>query len=95
MRLDTVLVSESPIDIKNFRDDQDVPFFPGNELWVIARDASKFAFFGGMKSKEYTEDKNWYWGYLARRDVGGVVHRPNRLRRIIDDQIPAYQVVEQ
>lgn len=83
------------IALKNFRDDTDTPFFPGNELWVIARDASKFAFWGGMLSKEYTEDDNWYWHYLARRDFGGVVHRANRLRRIVDTTIQPYVIVQE
>lgn len=77
------------VTLKNYRDDVDMPFYPANELWVIGRDASKFAFFGGLLSKEYSEEDNWYWHYLARRDFGGVVYRPNRLRRIIDTSIPA------
>jgi hypothetical protein len=77
------------VTLKNYRDDTDTPFFPANELWVIGRDASKFAFFGGLLSREYSEEDNWYWHYLARRDFGGVVYRPNRLRRIIDSSISA------
>lgn len=77
------------ITLKNYRDDKDVPFFPANELWVIGRDASKFAFWGGLLSKEYTEEDNWYWHYLARRDFGGMVYRANRLRRIVDSNISA------
>lgn len=83
------------ISLRNFRDDEDIPFFPANELYVVASDASKFAFWGGLMSKEFTEDDNWYWHYLARRDFGGVVHRPNRLRRIVDTSIAPYTVVEQ
>jgi hypothetical protein len=83
------------ISLKNYRDDSDVPFFPGNELFVIGRDASKFAFWGGMLSKEFTENDAWYWHYLARRDFGGVVHRPSRMRRIVDNSIPPYTIVEQ
>jgi hypothetical protein len=75
------------ITLKNHKDDQEVPFFPANELYVAARDASKFAFWGGLMSKEYTENDNWYWHYLARRDFGGVVHRPERIRRIVDTSI--------
>jgi hypothetical protein len=77
------------VTLKNYRDDADNPFFPANEMWVIGRDASKFAFFGGLLSKEYSEEDNWYWHYLARRDFGGVVYRNNRLRRIVDTTIPA------
>lgn len=77
------------VTLKNYKDDEDVAFFPANELYVVARDASKFAFWGGLLSKEYVEDDNWYWHYLARRDFGGVVHRPERLRRIVDTSLSA------
>jgi hypothetical protein len=77
------------ITLKNYRDDTDTPFFPANELYVVGRDASKFAFFGGLLSKEYTEEDNWYWHYLARRDFGGLVYRNNRIRRIVDTSIPS------
>jgi hypothetical protein len=78
------------VTLTNYLDDQEIPFFPANEMFILARDASKFAFWGGLLSKEYTEQDNWYWHYLARRDFGGVVHRPNRIRRIVDNAIPAY-----
>ncbi len=75
------------VTLRNYKDDQSVPFFPANELYVVARDASKFAFFGGLLSKEFTELDNWYWHYLARRDCGAIVHRPERLRRVVDTSI--------
>lgn len=78
------------ITLNNYTDDERVPFFPANEMWVVARDASKFAFWGGLLSKEYVEEDNWYWHYLARRDFGGVVHRPERLYRIVDTNIAPY-----
>jgi hypothetical protein len=77
------------VTLRNFKDDEDVAFFPANELYVVARDASKFAFWGGLLSKEFVEQDNWYWHYLARRDFGGVVHRPERIRRIVDTSITA------
>lgn len=77
------------ITLKNFKDDEDSSFFPANEMYVVSRDASKFAFWGGLMSKEYVEDDNWYWHYLARRDFGGVVHRPERIRRIVDTSLSA------
>jgi hypothetical protein len=72
--------------LKNYRDDEDQSFFPGNELYVVGRDASKFGFWGGPLSKEW-EDHNWYWHYLARQDFGGGVFRPERLRRIVDTNL--------
>lgn len=77
------------ITLKNYLNDMGTAFFPANELYVIGRDAAKFAFWGGLLSKEYTEDDNWYWHYLARRDFGGVVHRADRIRRILDTSIAA------
>ena len=79
----------SIISLVNYLDENDDPFVPGNELFVIANDASKFAFWGGMKSKEYMEDDNWYWHYIGKKDFGGVVHRPDRVRRIVDTSLPA------
>lgn len=77
------------VTLVNYLDENEEAFFPANELYVIARDASKFAFWGGLQAKEFEEQDNWYWHYLARKDFGGVVHRPDRIRRIIDDSISA------
>lgn len=73
------------ISLVNYLDEHDTSFFPANELYVIAKDASRFAFWGGLQAKEFEEDDNWYWHYLARKDFGGVIHRPERIRRIVDD----------
>jgi hypothetical protein len=76
------------VNLSNFKDDEGVSFFPANELYVVGRDASKFVFWGGPKEKEW-EDTDWYWHYQARMQVGGVVHRPERIRRVVDtSQLP-------
>lgn len=75
------------VSLKNFKDDEDVSFFPANEMFVVARDASKFAFWGDLLSKEWSEQDNWYWHYMARRDFGGVITRPERIRRIVDTSL--------
>lgn len=72
------------VTLKNYRNDNDSTFWPANEMYVLGADSSKFVFWGGLMSKEYLEDDNWYWHYLARRDFGGVVHRTVRIRRIVD-----------
>jgi len=72
------------ITLKNFKDEDDVPFIPANELWVMTKDFGKFGFYGGLQSKEFNELDNWYWHYLARRDSGVLVHHPERARRLLD-----------
>ncbi len=71
----------------HFRDQNGVSYIPANELFVISQDAGRFAFYGGLKSKEYVEQDNWYWHYIGRQDFGGIVHRPERIRRMVDTSI--------
>ncbi len=75
------------VTLINYLDANDYPFFPANELYVISKDASKCAFWGGLQSKEFEEPDNWYWHFLARKEFGAIVHRPERLRRIVDTNI--------
>lgn len=77
------------VSLKNYKDEDGTAYLPANEMWIMARDTGKFAFFGGLKSKEFMELDNWYWHYLARRDTGVLVHHPERARRILDSSIPA------
>lgn len=72
------------VSLTNYKDEDNVPYIPANEVWVMGRDTGKFAFYGGLKSKEFSEQDNWYWHYLARRDSGVMVHHPERARRLID-----------
>lgn len=62
-------------------------FFPSNELYVVGKDCGKFAFFGDMLDKQYTELDNWYWHYIGRRDIGSLVHHKERARRIVDSTV--------
>lgn len=75
------------ITLRNYKDEEDLPFLPANELWVLSKDSGKFAFYGGLLSKEFSEQDNWYWHYLARRDSGVLVHHPERVRRLVDTSI--------
>jgi hypothetical protein len=77
------------VSLKNYKDEDGTAYLPANEMWIMSRDTGKFAFYGGLKSKEFMELDNWYWHYLARRDTGVLVHHPERARRLIDSNIPA------
>ena len=75
------------VQVRNWKDENGDSFIPANELYVTAFDAGLFATYGGLKSKEYVELDNWYWHYLGRQDFGGVLHRPERVRRFVDTSI--------
>lgn len=77
----------SVVQMKNYKDQNGVSFAPANEMFVIAQDSSKMALYGGLKSKDWVENGNWYWHYIGRQDFGGVVHRPERIRRFVDTAI--------
>lgn len=77
----------SVVQVKNWKDEDGGSHIPANEMWVMSDDFGKFAFYGGLLSKEYVELDNWYWHYLGRQDFGGIVHRPERARRVIDTSI--------
>ena len=77
----------SIIQARNWKDEDGASHLPANEMWVMSRDFGRFAFYGDIKSKEYVEQDNWYWHYIGRIDFGGVVHRPERARRIADTSI--------
>jgi hypothetical protein len=72
------------IRLRNFKDELGRSFFPRNELYVAGRDASKFGFWGGLRTKEWIEQGGWYWHLMGRRLAGGALYRPERVRRFVD-----------
>lgn len=73
----------SIIQARNWKDEDGGSFLPANELWVVGDNAGRFAFYGGLLSKDW-EDTEWYWHYIGRQDFGGIVHHPERVRRVVD-----------
>ena len=65
------------------KDYNDVPFFPADEVWVIARDASKTGFWGGLRTQEWIMPGDEYWNLKGRRQAGFAVHHPERARRFV------------
>jgi hypothetical protein len=70
--------------IRNYVDEEGDAFLPGNELWVLGGTAGRFVTYGGLVIKSWDENTVDYRHYRARRDVGGLIHRPEQLRRIVD-----------
>lgn len=77
----------SVVQVRNYKDEDGTSFIPANELYVVGDDAGLFAMYGGLKSKEYVEDDNWYWHYIGRQDFGGAMTHPERVRRFVDTAI--------
>lgn len=75
------------ISLVNYLDEDDLSYFPANELFVVAPDASKTAFFGGLRGASWVEDDNDFFHFRTRREAGFVVHNPNRVARIVDTSV--------
>lgn len=71
------------VTLNNYVDADGNSTFPGNELFVLDRSAGKTAFFGGPQFKEFIEDDNWNWHYIARWDVASTLIYKDRVRRIV------------
>jgi len=75
------------VSLKNYTDENNVPFVPANELYIVARDAGKTWFLGGMKSNEWMDPAVDYWHFKARKEVASALIRPERAARIIDTSV--------
>lgn len=75
------------IQVRNWKDELGASFIPANELYVVGSDAGRFVTYGGLITKEYVELDNWYWHYLGRQDYGGIINKPERVRRFVDTGI--------
>jgi hypothetical protein len=68
-------------------DEDMVEYLPANEMWVIGGLAGKFALYGGTQVKSWDENTVDYRHYRARKDIGGLVHHPEQLMRIVDSSV--------
>jgi hypothetical protein len=75
------------VSLKNYLDEDDLPFLPANEMFILSGSVGTFAYYGGMLNKQGPEAYNWYYHFLGRRDMGGLIHHPERARRIIDTEL--------
>lgn len=73
--------------ITHYQDEEGVDFQPANEVWVMGGDAGTFINFGGTIVKQWTENTVDYVHYRSRKDVGGLIHRPETIRRIVDASV--------
>lgn len=75
------------VRLQNYTDENDLPYIPENELWVFGGTVGKFAKFGGVQTKAWIEDAHDYHHLRAKTAIGGLIHRPERARRIVDGTV--------
>jgi hypothetical protein len=75
------------VQVNNYTDENDLSYIPANELWVFGGDVGKFAMYGDLQAKSWTENTVDYWHYRGRKDIGGLVHHPEQARRIVDSSV--------
>ncbi len=75
--------------LHNWADENNRSYMPANELWVFAGTVGKFAAFGPLLTKTWSENNVDYTHYRARKDVGGLINHPEQARRLVDTAIEA------
>lgn len=72
------------VQVVNFTDEDGESYIPANELWVFGGNVGKFALYGDLRAKSWSENTVDYQHYRAVKDIGGLVHHPEQARRFID-----------
>lgn len=75
------------VQVVNYTDENSLPYIPANEMWVLGGTAGKFAMYGGLTTKTWEENSYDYRHYRCRKDIGGLVHHPEQVRRIVDSSV--------
>lgn len=72
------------IVLHNYTDEDGKPYLPSNELYVMGGTAGRFAFYGGLNVKTWDENAVDYRHYRATKELGGLIHHPEQIRRVVD-----------
>lgn len=75
------------VQVTNFTDEDGESYIPANELWVFGGNVGKFALYGDLRVKTWSENTVDYQHYRAVKDIGGLVHHPEQSRRFIDSSV--------
>jgi hypothetical protein len=70
------------VRVKNWTDEDGLPFIPENEVFVMGGDLGRFVNYGGTKFRTWTEDTTDHFHARSRRDIGLSIYRPHYARRI-------------
>ena len=72
------------VQVTNFTDEDGESYIAPDELWVFGGNVGKFALYGDLRVKSWSENTVDYQHYRAVKDIGGLVHHPEQARRFID-----------
>lgn len=72
---------------RQYLDEDNLSYINANELWVLGGTAGKFALYGGTQVKSWDENTVDYRHYRARKDIGGLIHHPEQMVRIVDSSV--------
>ena len=72
------------VELENFSDEDGIPYIPGNELWVVAKNSGQTVFYGEGKPRQWEDNATPHWHYSYVLTYGMTVERPDRIYRIID-----------
>jgi hypothetical protein len=72
------------VQLVNYTDEDGESYIDEDELWVFGGNVGKFALYGDLRVKTWSENTVDYQHYRAVKDIGGLVHHPEQSRRFID-----------
>lgn len=75
------------VKLRHWADEDNVSFFPANELWVLGGNAGRFINFGGVRVNEWTDNELEYSHVVGRAAIGANLMHPEYTHRIIDTSI--------
>jgi hypothetical protein len=78
------------VRLRAFKDQNNVAFFPRNELYVAGRDAGVVGFWGGLKTREWMDPNGGDdWHLKSWKKVGAALKDTRRVARLVDSALTA------
>jgi len=70
------------VRVTNWTDEENLPYIPDDEVFILGGDYGRFVNYGGSKVRVWTENETEHLHHKSRRDVGVAIFRPQYVRRI-------------
>ena len=70
------------VRVTNWVDEDNTPYIPEDEVFILGGDLGRFVNYGGAKFRTWTELTTDHYHARSRRDIGLSIYRPHYARRI-------------